>query len=376
MKKSFILPFISFVYASILFAATSTSSVTTGATPVQQEAAEDSSPEFGGTYVLFKGEHSTEYTTILGKIYYRLNSTDNSDDSAQKIDIKRAAVKIRPTGTPVFEAAIGKRYSYYLPGGYFPLSEIYTGANRWGETGAGIKFSAKGLSAGLALPVTESYGKFKEGWGLNGALSYDFKEITSFPLTLGTTLLFSSAGDGEPDDFSDDDLSGAFSALYSYKNNDSILKAASLFASYSFNSSPYVASGVYKNISNYKNVSKADFCSAQINLKLSKMTFNFEGEFGKSKENDYLPLYAGTQILFPLNDFISLRPQFFYYAALNSKDSDLSRSAYTLYPRLMFYKGNHTVSAGAQFTNFQNLQDEWHWGWSVPLYWEYKFSTK
>ncbi|MBP5748834.1 MAG: hypothetical protein J6W63_10785, partial [Treponema sp.] len=60
-------------------------------------------------------------------------------------------------------------------------------------------------------------------------------------------------------------------------------------------------------------------------------------------------------------------------AGVNTKDSDLSRTTYVFYPRIMLYFGKNTISAGAQFERRQTTAEDWNLGWSIPLYWEYKF---
>jgi len=347
--------------------------VTVGVTPLQKEAQEEAKKEFGGAYLLFNGELSNDVMTAGGKIYYRLNSAGNRDENSQRLDVKRAYIKIRPFKTDDLELGLGKLYSYYLSGGYFDLNEFYTGSTRWGKTGLGAKIKKEGFNAGLALPLQESYKKFEDNFALNGFLGYDFKTRFNIPLTVGATLFYESAADSDPKEFSKDDLSSSASILYSKKNEDSALKKISIFTSYSWNSSCFAANSTYKNIANYSKIGNAKFASLNFKADFNFASFTLEGEAGHSMEGDYVPLYAGAEILFPVTKHLSLRPQFFYYAGLNTKDSDLSRTTYVMYPRLMFYFGNNTISAGAQFERKQNTADEWNLGWSVPLYWRYKF---
>jgi len=347
--------------------------ITVGTTPLQKEAQEDAKKEFGGAYLLFNGELSNDIMTAGGKIYYRLHSASEQDENAQKLDVKRAYIKIRPFKTEDLELGMGKLYSYYLSGGYFDLNEFYTGSTRWGKTGVGIKAKKSGFNAGVAIPVEESYKKFEDNFAINGFAGYDFAPLFDIPLNFGATLFYQSAADDDPKEFSKKDLSSAVSLFYSKKNGDSPLKKISAFASYSWNSEPYAANSTYKNIENYKQIGKAKFASLNFKVNFDFASFTLEGEAGHSMEGDYVPLYAGTQLLIPVTPHISLRPQFFYYAGVNTKDSDLSRTTYVFYPRLMFYFGKNTISAGAQFERRQTTAEDWNLGWSIPLYWEYKF---
>ena len=144
-----------FVYAD-----TNKTNVTVGVTPRKKSVNEE--PVFGGGYLLFDSTMGNDYVTMAGKLYWRFSSAEKSDDESQKIEVKKANIKIRPFGTVLVEVAVGKLYSYALPGSYFQLSEIYTGASRWGKTGVGVQFNYAGFSGGVAVPVTESYVSFKE----------------------------------------------------------------------------------------------------------------------------------------------------------------------------------------------------------------------
>ena len=94
---------------------------------------------------------------------------------------------------------------------------------------------------------------------------------------------------------------------------------------------------------------------------------------GRSVESDYIPLYIGMQAVIPLIEHLSFKPRVFYYAALSTKDEDLSRVAYELYPRMIFNMNRHTVSAGADFSYIEMDADEFEWEWSIPLYYECSF---
>lgn len=367
-----------------------------GITPVQNPVAfdkkglhTDSETEFGGAYLWADIVQGNDYVTAAGKIYYRFNSVAEGQDASQKLDLKRAYVKVRPCGNDFFEIAAGKLYSYHLPGGYFNLAEIYTGNNRWGKTGLGTKFEFAGFTTGLALPIesyfkpgsivretgsiSESYAPFSERFSLAGALNYNFAKLKeSLPLTAG----FSAA-----QDFVKDDFSFSLSAQFSPKTTGFISKAK-FFASYSYNSEPYVASSVFKKIANYakEDLKKAHFASINITMNLGKVEVITEGEAGHSMEGNYIPLYSGSQLLIPIIDHLAFKPRFFYYAALNDSDSDLSRQTFEFFPRLWLTFGKCTVSAGTSIFLMQagtSSKDEklsdWYWGYEVPLYATWKF---
>lgn len=93
----------------------------------------DSETQFGGAYIWGDIIQGNDYVTAGGKIYYRINAVKDFEDESQKLEIKRAYIKVRPAGNDFFEIGLGKVYSYFLPGSYFSLAEVYTGNNRWGK---------------------------------------------------------------------------------------------------------------------------------------------------------------------------------------------------------------------------------------------------
>ena len=309
-------------------------------TPVEKTVAfdkgvyseDDSKNQFGGAYLWGDIIQGNEYVTAAGKIYWRFNSLAQGEEASQKIDLKRAYIKVRPSGTDFFEIAAGKRYNYYLPGGFFNLAEHYTGSVRWGETGAGLKFEKAAFTAGLALPVTESYTAFSDSASLAAGLCCDFSSLSGhLPFEAGFSAI---------QDFTENDFAFSASLLFS-PENFGIFSKMKIFLSYSHNSQPYVASSVFKNVSNYylSELKKADFASLNLSFKVGIVEITEEGEAGHASEGDYIPLYSGSQVLIPLTQNIALKPRFFYYAALNAEDSSLSRQSFQLYPRLWFTFG-------------------------------------
>ena len=334
--------------------------------------------QFGGAFVWADIIQGNKYVTAAGKIYYRLNSVKEGQEEQHKLDLKRAYVKIRPTGNDLFEVAAGKLYSYYLPGAFFNLAEIYTGNNRWGKTGLGTKFELAGFTWGLAMPVTESYVNISDSFALAQGFSYDFSHLNeNLPLTAGFTL----HEDFSDHNFSSDDF--AFSAsLYFTPDFTGFISRVKAFLSYSYNAEPYVASSVFKNVANYskEDLKKAHLISLNTLFSINKVAFVWEGEAGHSVNGKFIPLYSGFQALIPLTEHIALKPRFFYYAAFDYSDFDCSRQTYELYPRLWLTFGKCNVSAGAIFSFMQIGTDKkdasksnWYFGWEVPLYVEWKF---
>ncbi len=354
-----------FVYAD-----TNKTNVTVGVTPRKKSVNEE--PVFGGGYLLFDSTMGNDYVTMAGKLYWRFSSAEKSDDESQKIEVKKANVKIRPFGTVLVEVAVGKLYSYALPGSYFQLSEIYTGASRWGKTGVGVQFNYAGFSGGVAVPVTESYVSFKESRGLHGGLAFDLSSIApSVPVKIGSSVCYDFVAETKkkPEEHN---WSTTFSILWAPKFNG-LLKTLSIYASYSDNAEPYIANSSFKKVTNYSKVGKADFASLNIKATVGVVQLALEGEMGRSIESDYIPLYLGMQALVPIVEHLAFKPRVFYYAAVNTKDEDLSRVSYELYPRMMFTMNRHVVSAGVDFSYIEIKTDEFEWEWSVPLYYECSF---
>lgn len=333
----------------------------------------DSEPQFGGAYLWGDIVQGNNYVTAGGKIYYRLGSVADGEEETQKLDLKRAYIKVRPTGTDFFEVALGKLYSYYLSGGYFYISEIYTGNSRWGKTGMGTKFEVAGFTGGIALPVTESYTPFSDSFSLAAGLSYDFAFLnTQLPLELGFSAV---------QDFIENDFGFTASAQYSPEVSGFISKTK-FFVSYSYNAEPFVTNAGFKNVSNYadSDLKKSQFVSVNFRMNLGSVQLITEGEAGHSVDGNLIPLYSGTQVLIPLTEHIALKPRFLYYAALCDEDSDLGRQTFEFYPRLWLTFGKCTVSAGGIITLMQTgtskkdaTQSDWFWGWKLPMYVEWKF---
>lgn len=371
MKKRKTLLVLAAVLAVNGFAKTK-GTLTVGSDIVKTDDTEDQNIVFGGAYTNLNITAENEYVTAGGKIYFRLNSTDEWESLAKKIEIKKAFLKARPFGTDLFEIAIGKLYSYYLPGNFFQLSEIYTGSSRWGKTGLGVLINKNGFSGGAALALSESYEAFTDSVGVNGALVYDFKEISSkIPVKLGADLLY--LREVEDDDTYSDDFSSTVSILYTPKV-DGFISKLSLALSYSYNSEPYVASSVFKNVTNYKNadLKKSNFASVNFSTDIGRVKFTLEGEAGHSKEGSMIPLYAGTQLLIPVFKFIYFKPRFFYYAALDEDDNSASRQTFEVYPRLWLEIKNVAISAGYDFDFKQTSDDEWRYEWAIPFFIEYR----
>lgn len=389
MKKLFALGCT--LLASSVFAAEFTSSgkILVGGTAIQKtysdSSFEDSTTEFGGLYVLGDFTLSSEKLTAGGKMYYRAKNKDDSWDIdkdtalAQEIEIKRAYLRYRPFGDKLLEVSIGKLYSYYLTGNYFQLAEIYTGSSRWGKTGVGAKSQYAGFTFGAALPVTESYvefGNYRAGFG---AVEYNFAKLNeNLPFSLGFALgaeysasETKDAKTGEITRTHDDAVYWTASVNYAPRFTGFVSKLNATL-SFSYNSDPFVASSVFKNVSNYSAVSKSNFASLNFRSNVGAVQLIAEGEAGHCVDGDMIPLYAGAQLQIPIVEHVSLKPRFFYYAALDDSDSDKSRQTFELYPRLWITAGQWSIMAGADFSHKQVSADGWKWEWSLPFYVEYK----
>lgn len=333
----------------------------------------DSETQFGGAYIWGDIIQGNDYVTAGGKIYYRINAVKDFEDESQKLEIKRAYIKVRPAGNDFFEIGLGKVYSYFLPGSYFSLAEVYTGNNRWGKTGLGTKFEFAGFTTGLAVPATESYVPFKDDFTLAAAIDYNFAHLNeSVPIDLG----FAAS-----QDFIKEEFKFAVSTLFAPKTTGFISKTK-LFLSYSYKAEPYVANSTFKNVANYNlaDLKKAHLGSLNFNMNFGKVALTQEAEAGHSIDGDYIPVYSGTELFIPITEHIGLKPRVFYYAAFNTEDSDLSRQSVEFYPRLWLTFGKCDVSAGAIITLMQagtSAKDaklsDWYTGWEIPLYATYKF---
>ena len=371
MKKSILCLLTLFLFSFQSFSADGKMNLTLGGTPVQSEGTSgENNLSFGGAYLLFDGQLKNEWVTLGGKIYWRISEAAGAEDLAQKLEVKKAYVLFRPFSNNLFETGIGKLYSYYLPGAYFSLAEVYTGSSRWGKTGLGVKSTLGGFTFGAALPLTESYKKFSESFSINAGLSYDFSTLAeNLPLTAGATLFYTSP-----------DFSSTLSLLWKIPAAG-LLKASQIFAGFSFNSEAYVSSSVFKNVSNYASVTNADFFSLNGTFNFEHLQWVIEAEAGKCVSSDFIPLYAGSQLMIPFvkwesspnNYTLAFRPRFFYYAALNGADSSLSRSSYEFYPRLYLTSKKLAVSLGADLFWKEDDAGAYSFSWSLPFYVEIKY---
>ena len=389
MKKFFIYGF-AFLLALNVPAADFTSSgkFLAGGTAAQKtwdSSFENATTEWGGAYVMGDFTLSSPRLTAGGKIYYRVKNYDDSKDVdkdkdfAQEVEVKRAYLRYRPLADKRLEFSIGKLYSYYLTGNYFQLAEIYTGSSRWGKTGLGVKSQIKGFTFGAAIPLTESYVEFQNAFGIAGALEYNFASLKeNLPFSLGFSLGSDYAASEKEDSKTkivtrteNTETYWTLSANYAPKFTGFVSKVNATL-SFSYNSEPYISSSVFKRVSNYSSVPRSNFASLNFRSNFGPLQFILEGEAGHSLEGNIIPLYAGSQLLIPIAGPLAFKPRFYYYAALDSSDSDAGRQTFEFYPRAWITAGQWTISLGADFINRQVTNSEWKLEWSLPFYVEYK----
>ena len=343
--------------------------VTFSVTPIDKDENDD--VKFGGAYLLVDSKLNDDYVTLGGKLYYRLNKTYAKENESQKLEVKRAFAKVRPFGNEIFEFALGKLYSYYLTGGYFALTETYTGASRWGKTGIGAKTEVNGFTFGLALPLTESYVEFKKDWGINFAASYNFSSINKeLPLTLGFDVQYGATADGKPDvnSVSEKDFSECVAANFS-KRNFSIFKSFSVFAAFSHNAEPYVANSMLSPVQNKKvaDLKQTNLFSLAIRPTIGKVRITSESEIGHSVEGNMIPLYTALQVYAPIHGIFAIKPMAGYYAAYDTSDSAKSFDTWEFYPRAMLEFEKWTITAGWDMFYKKIADSEYRWTWTVPV---------
>ena len=334
--------------------------------------------KFGKNYLLGDVILSTEKLTVGGKIYYRIAAMEKSEDLSQRMEIKRAFLRVRPMGNELLEISGGKLYSYYLPGNFFQISETYTGASRWGESGVGAKSEWNGWTFGLSLPVGETSKKIetetrtKEFFAMNGAIGYDFSHLDSaYPFKLNGTAGFrKTKKEGEPDY---DQIFAA--SLYYTPKLDGFVNKMYATITYSYNAKPFVANTGLSPLIN-KDDSDLALChiiSLNYRSYFGSIHFTFEGEIGKSIDGNKIPVYGATQFLVPFTEVLAIKPRFMYHSSINLDDGDDTRTSWELYPRLWITPNkNWNISLGADFVKKQISRDDWKWEWSVPFYVEYK----
>ncbi|MBQ4378500.1 MAG: hypothetical protein II821_04815 [Treponema sp.] len=363
---------ISLVLAALLctegaFALSNSTSLTFSVAPVEKDA--DDNVQFGGAYLLAESTLSDDYVTLGGKLYYKLKETDSKSEETQKLEIKRAYAKIRPFGNKTLELAIGKLYSYYLSGGYFSLTETYTGATRWGKTGVGLKSEISGFTFGLALPLTESYAAFSDTWGLNFGAEYDFSTLfETLPLKAGFSIFYNSTADEKNFTPSEKDFAECVSLNFS-KKNLAFFKTFSVFAAFSHNAEPYVSNSVFKPVANYSNkdMKSSNLFSLAFRPTIGSVKITSESEIGHSIEGSMVPFYTALQVQFPIFGCVSLKPQFGYYAAYDTSDSSKSFDTLEFYPRFMAEIGKWTVTAGWDIFYKEVSDSEYRWLWEFPV---------
>ena len=373
MKKKFISTFcLLFFCVSFSFSLSNNTSLTFAVTPIDKD--ETDAVFFGGAYFLAESVMSDDYVTLGGKLYYRLKSTDSKNTGKQELEIKRAYAKIRPFGNGIFEIAIGKLYSYYLSGGYFSLTETYTGGTRWGKTGVGIKSEFAGFTIGLALPLTEKYVAFSDEWGLNFGAEYDFSNlIENLPLKVGFSAFYDSIADDKNFTASEEDFSECLSFNFS-KKNLGVFKNLSVFLAFSHNSEPYVSSSVFKTVKNYSvsEMKKSNLFSLAIRPTIGKIRITSESEVGHSVEGTMIPFYSALQVYAPIAGIFAIKPLLAYYAAYDTSDSAKSFDTWEFYPRLMIETKKWIVTAGWDIFHKETSASEYSWLWTLPITAKYK----
>lgn len=346
----------------------SKSNITFGITPLESSSSENVNCEFGGAYLLGDFLISLPKISVGTKIYYRINSSDSWENNQQKIDIKRAYLRYRPFANNLLEFSAGKLYSYYLPGNFFNLAEIYTGASRWGKTGIATKFDYQGFFGGFAIPLSESYTDFTKSFGVNFALGYNFSQLNkNVPIKLSSAIFFTRKSENKTD--YENDYSFSVSAQFS-PNIKSFISKLSLTTTYSYNAESYVSSSVFKKVSNYKLAELKNTHLFSVNYKnnFGPVAFSLESEVGHSLEGNMIPLYAGTQVSIPIVKHLELRPRFYYYAAFDSQDSSSSRQTFEFYPRFWITLKNISISLASDFEYKQTSSSDWNFSWSIPCY--------
>lgn len=381
MKKLFM------VAAAILFLADGFATgfelkgnVLCGGSPVQEDydsKTDEMIKKYGKSYFLGDLILSNERITVGTKIYYRIPAAEKAEDFSQRMELKRAFLRVRPFANDIFEISGGKLYSYYLPGNFFNIAEIYTGASRWGKSGVGIKSEFNGFTLGLAIPVGESVSKletatkFDDFFALNGALGFDFATLNdSLPLKLNF-----DAGFRRTKKYKAPYYKEIYAASVNYAPKfDGFISKMNLTLTYSWNAEPLVANTGFTAVINYNDPDLAwcHFASVNYRSNFGPVHFTLEGEAGHSVEGHKIPVYLGTQLLIPFTDIIAIKPRFMYYAALDDEKHMNDRSSFEIYPRLWITFNQWTFSLGMDFVNKEVAHDTWKWEWSVPFYVEYK----
>lgn len=375
MKKNLLLLSTILLIANLLFSQEksailpeSKANITFGITPLESSSSENINCKFGGMYLLGDFLISLSKISVGTKIYYRINSSDSWKNNQQKIDIKRAYLSYRPFANNLLEFSAGKLYSYYLPGNFFNLAEIYTGASRWGKTGIATKFDYQGFFGGFAIPLSENYTDFAKSFGVNFALGYNFSQLNkNVPVKFSSAIFFTRESENKID--YENDYSFSVSTQFS-PNIKTFISKLSLTITYSYNAESYVSNSAFKKVSNYKLAELKNTHLFSVNYKnnFNSVAFSLESEVGHSLEGNMIPLYVGTQVSIPLVKHLELRPRFYYYAALDSQDSSSSRQTFEFYPRFWITLKNISISLATDFEYKQTSSRNWNFSWSIPCY--------
>lgn len=334
--------------------------------------------KYGKWYFLGDFIVSNDHITAGTKIYYRIGAAEKADDFTQRMEIKRAFLRVRPFANKVLEISGGKLYSYYLPGNFFNISEIYTGNSRWGETGVGIKSEFAGFTLGLGMPVGETSSKietatkYDDFFGLNGAVGYDFSKLNEdVKIKLNGMAGFRRTKKKD---------APFYEELYGLSLNfapvtEGFVTKLNTTVTYSYNAKPLVANTGFQPVINYadEDLKKCHLASLNHRSNFGPVQITFEGEAGHSVDGYKIPVYGALQLLIPFTDVIAFKPRFMYYAAYDEMDSGKDRSTFEIYPRAWITYNQWTFSLGADFVNKQVTKDDWKWEWSIPFYVEYKF---
>ena len=367
MQKKFIILIFVFFPLVFSFGLKNNTSLTFSVTPIDKDENDD--VDFGGAYFMTESLLSDDFVTLGGKLYYRLKATDSKSNESQELEVKRAYAKIRPFGSEIFEVAIGKFYSYYLSGGYFSLTETYTGGTRWGKTGVGVKSEAKGFTLGVAVPLSEKYVAFSDAWGLNFGAEYDFSSVfDNLPLKIGFSAFYDSVADGKNFTPSEEDFSECVSFYFS-KKSLAFFRNFSIFLAFSHNSAPYVANSILSPVANKKNaeLQTVNLFSLALRSTIGKIRITSETEVGHSIEGTMIPFYSALQVYAPIIGFLAVKPLIGYYAAYDMSNSKKSFDTWEFYPRFMLETKKWTITAGWDIFYKEISDGEYRWIWAVPI---------
>lgn len=363
-------------------------------TPLSQEAP-DTGVDFGGAYNLSHITVNTQFWSVQVQTKFKLLQANSKKDAGSGETLEKANVVLHIPLFPCFNVAGGVGFSLSADGSFFPIIEEYACGGRWGKTGLAFFYKDSSLLLGLCSPLdsaSSSYKYSERGFRMNAGACYNagcfsISAIVDYDAAGNRTVTktpYDNLYDSSTKDWSE-------AVFFKLKLTQEILKEVfSIGGSWNtipINAIPMSSTSTiakHNDIPLYHSVNKMSafsFWSLMSTLLLSygKDFVQLEGEYAISHEKDseqgnMISIYTRGQLGLQVSRHILLKPDIMWYKVGFSSCDKECRDCLQLYPRAIYSVGKHEFSFGATFSHIEVEDSLYRWGFTIPIWWKYKFS--